>query len=120
MSETSKDILRGGQFLVKETNCEDVFTPEDFNEDQLMMKEAVTEFVDREIWAKKEQFEKKDYALTESCMRKAGELGFLSVSVPEAYGGMGMGFVDTMLVCDFISGATGSRCSSPRPRWRWG
>ncbi|WP_242120430.1 acyl-CoA dehydrogenase family protein [Aestuariivivens sediminicola] len=108
MSETSKDILRGGQFLVKETNYEDVFTPEDFNEDQMMMKEAVTEFVDREIWAKKEQFEKKDYALTESCMRKAGELGFLSVSVPEAYGGMGMGFVDTMLVCDFISGATGS------------
>lgn len=108
MSELNKDVLRGGQFLVKETNCEDIFTPEDFNEDQLMMKEAVTEFVDREIWAKKAQFEQKDYALTESCMRKAAELGFLSVSVPEAYGGMGMGFVDTMLVCDFISGATGS------------
>ena len=103
-----KEILRGGQFLVKETNCEDIFTPEDFNEDQLMMKEAVTEFVDREIWAKKAQFEQKDYALTESCMQKAGDLGFLSVSVPEAYGGMGMGFVDTMLVCDYISGATGS------------
>lgn len=103
-----KNILRGGQFLVKETNCEDIFTPEDFNEDQLMMKEAVTEFVDREIWAHKAQFEKKDYALTESCMRKAGELGFLSISVPEEYGGMGMGFVDTMLVCDYISGATGS------------
>ena len=103
-----KEILRGGQFLVKETNCEDIFIPEDFNEDQMMMKEAVTEFVDREIWAKKAQFEQKDYALTESCMQKAGELGFLSVSVPEAYGGMGMGFVDTMLVCDYISGATGS------------
>ncbi|APY11720.1 acyl-CoA dehydrogenase [Seonamhaeicola sp. S2-3] len=108
MAETEKDILRGGQFLVKETNCEDIFTPEDFNEDQLMMKEAVTEFVDREIWAKKAQFEKKDYALTEACMRKAGELGFLSVAVPTEYGGMGMGFVDTMLVCDYISGATGS------------
>ena len=36
-----KDILRGGQFLVKEIDCEDIFTPEDFNEDQLMMKEAV-------------------------------------------------------------------------------
>ncbi|WP_242086778.1 acyl-CoA dehydrogenase family protein [Aestuariivivens sediminis] len=108
MAELNKAILRGGQFVVKETKCEDIFTPEDFNEDQLMMKEAVTEFVDREIWAKKAQFEKKDYALTESCMRQAGELGFLSVSVPEAYGGMGMGFVDTMLVCDFISGATGS------------
>ncbi|MFI0428097.1 acyl-CoA dehydrogenase family protein [Mariniflexile sp. HMF6888] len=103
-----KDILRGGQFLVKETNCEDIFTPEDFSEEQLMMKEAVTEFVDREIWPNKPRFEAKDYALTESCMRKAGEMGFLSVSVPTEYGGMGMGFVDTMLVCDYISGATGS------------
>ena len=103
-----KDILRGGQFLVKEISSDDIFTPEDFNEDQLMMKEAVTEFVDREIWVNKAQFEKKDYALTESCMRKAGELGFLSVSVPVEYGGMGMGFIDTMLVCDYISGATGS------------
>jgi len=59
MEATEKDILRGGQFLVKEIDCEDIFTPEDFNEDQLMMKEAVTEFVDREIWSKKAQFEKK-------------------------------------------------------------
>lgn len=108
MEATEKDILRGGQFLVRDTDCEDIFTPEDFNEDQLMMKEAVTEFVDREIWSKKAQFEQKDYALTESCMRQAGELGFLSVAVPEEYGGMGMGFVDTCLVCDYISGATGS------------
>lgn len=103
-----KDILRGGQFLVKETNCEDIFTPEDFSEEQLMMKEAVTEFVDREIWPNKPRFEAKDYALTESCMQKAGEMGFLSISVPTEYGGMGMGFVDSMLVCDYISGATGS------------
>ncbi len=103
-----KDILRGGQFLIKETHYSDIFIPEDFNEDQLMMKEAVTEFVDREVWPNKAQFEKKDFALTESCMRKAGELGFLSISVPEEHNGMGLGFVDTCLVCDFISGATGS------------
>ncbi len=102
------DLLRGGQFLVKETKCEDIFTPEDFNEDQKMMKDSLSEFVDREIWPHKERFEKKDYALTEELMKKAGELGFLSVSVPEEYGGMGMGFVDTMLTCDYISGATGS------------
>jgi len=64
--------------------------------------------VDRELWAHWERFEKKDYAYTEACMKKAGELGFLSVAVPESYGGMGMGFVSTMLVCDYISGATGS------------
>lgn len=102
------DILRGGQFLVKETKCEDVFTPEDFSEEQIMMRDSVIEFVDKELWPNKERFEKKDYALTEECMRKAGELGYLSVAVPQAYGGMEMGFINTVLVCDYISGATGS------------
>jgi len=104
----SKDLLRGGQFLVKETKCEDVFTLEDLSEEQRMMRDSTKEFVDRELWAHWERFEKKDYAYTEETMRKAGELGLLSIGVPEAYGGMGMGFVSTMLVCDYISGATGS------------
>ena len=101
-------ITRGGQFLVKETKCEAIFTPEDFNEEQLMMRDSVKEFVDKEIWPYKNRFENKDFALTEETMKKAGDLGFLSVAVPEAYGGMGMGFVNTVLVCDYISGATGS------------
>lgn len=108
MEATEKDILRGGQFLVKETNCEDIFTLEDLSEEQKMMRDSTKEFVDRELWAHWERFEKKDYKYTEECMRKAGELGLLSVAVPESYGGMGMGFVSTMLVCDYISGATGS------------
>lgn len=103
-----KDLLRGGQFLVTETKCEDVFTPEDFTEEQQMMKDSVKEFVEREIWPNKEQFEKKNYKLTEEIMQKAGELGFLGVGVPEEYDGLGMGFVSTMLVCDYVSGATGS------------
>lgn len=103
-----EDITRGGQFLVKETKCENVFTPEDFSEEQIMMRDSVKEFVDKELWAEKVRFEKKDYAYTEEVMRKAGELGFLGVAVPEAYGGLGMGFVSTMLTCDYISGATGS------------
>ncbi|RMB60973.1 acyl-CoA dehydrogenase [Dokdonia sinensis] len=105
---TEKEILRGGQFLVKETACEDVFTMEDLNEEQRMMRDSTKEFVDRELWAHWERFEKKDYAYTEETMRKAGELGLLGVAVPEKYDGLGMGFVSTMLVCDYISGATGS------------
>ena len=106
---TNKDnLLRGGQFLVKETLPEDVFTPEDFSEEQQMMRDSVKEFIDREVWPLKERFEKKDYALTEEVMKKIGEMGLLGVSVPEEYGGLGMGFVTTMLVCDYISGATGS------------
>lgn len=102
------DITRGGQFLVKETKCEDIFTPEDFSEEQLLMRDSVKEFVEKEIWPFKNRFESKDFKLTEELMKKAGEMGFLSVAVPENYGGMGMGFVDTCLVCDYISGATGS------------
>ncbi|WP_163408229.1 acyl-CoA dehydrogenase family protein [Flavobacterium ajazii] len=109
MADTiEKNVTRGGQFLVKETKCEDIFTPEDFSEEQLMMRDSVKEFVDKEIWPNKNRFEKKDYPFTEESMRKAGELGLLGVAVPEEYGGLGMGFVSTMLVCDYISGATGS------------
>ncbi len=103
-----KELLRGGQYLVKETDCQAVFTPEDFSEEQLMMKEAVKEFNEREVIAHRDRFEAKDYALTEEVMRKAGELGFLGVAVPEAYGGLDMGFVSTMLVCEYISSGTGS------------
>lgn len=108
MEATEKDILRGGQFLVKETKCDDVFTPEDFSEEQNMMKEAVKEFNDRKVIANRDRFENKDYAFTEECMKEAGDMGFLGVAVPEEYGGMGMGFVSTMLVCDYISSGTGS------------
>ncbi|WP_339685949.1 acyl-CoA dehydrogenase family protein [uncultured Nonlabens sp.] len=109
-TETIKktEMIRGGQFIVTETNPQDVFSPEDFTDEQKMMRESVQEFVDKEIVPYKERFEKKDYALTEEVMRKAGEMGFLGVAVPEEYDGLGMGFVSTMLVCDYISGATGS------------
>ena len=108
METKSQNEVNGGSFLISKIDPDQVFTPEDFSEEQGMMKEAVIEFIDREVWPHKERFEKKDYAFTESLMKKAGELGFLSIPVPENYGGMGMGFVSTMLVCDYISGASGS------------
>ena len=109
MKETiEKEITRGGEFVVKETQCESIFTPEDFSEEQKMMKDAVKEFADKEIWSKKEEFEKKNFQLTLDVMKKAGELGFLGVGVPEEYGGLGMPFTSTMLVCDYISGSSGS------------
>ncbi len=102
------EAIKGGEFLVREVKKEDVFVTEQFSEEQNMMKDAVIEFIDREVWPIKERFEEKDYALTEELMRKAGEMGFLGVSIPEAYGGIGMGFVSTMLVTDYISAASGS------------
>ena len=55
MKETiEKEITRGGEFVVKDTLCENIFTPEDFTEEQKMMRDAVKEFADKEIWSKKE------------------------------------------------------------------
>ena len=73
-----------------------------------MMRDSVKEFNDREVIPFRSRFEKKDYKLTEDLMRKAGEMGFLSIAVPEQYGGLGMGFVSTMLVCEYISSGSGS------------
>jgi len=103
-----ENTIKGGEFIVKDTDCNQVFIVEDFSEEQKMMQASVTEFVDREVWPHKERFEKKDYAFTEELMRKAGKMGFLSIAVPESYGGMGMSFMSTLLVCDYISGASGS------------
>ncbi|MEK9852168.1 MAG: acyl-CoA dehydrogenase family protein [Flavobacteriaceae bacterium] len=108
METKAQNDVTGGVFLLSKTNPAQVFTPEDFNEEQQLMKASVIEFIDREVWPYKERFEKKDYAFTEALMKKAGELGFLSIPVPENYGGMGMGFVSTMLVCDYMSGSSGS------------
>lgn len=108
MNNNKDNTIRGAQFIVRDTKAQDIFTPEDFTEEQLMMRDSVKEFIDKEVVPLKARFEQKDYALTESIMRKAGELGLLSIAVPEEYNGMGMDFVTSMLVCDYISGVTGS------------
>ena len=106
--KNKEKLIRGSQFITDQTNYTEIFTPEDFTEEHIMMRNSVKEFNDREIIPHRSRFEKKDYQLTEDLMRKAGEMGFLSIAVPEQYGGMGMGFVSTMLVCEYISSGSGS------------
>lgn len=102
------NILKGGEFLIKEIPANEIFSLEELNEEQKMLRDSAKEFIDREVVPQKERFEKKDYAFTEEVMRKLGEMGLLGIAVPENYGGLGMGFVTTMLACDYISGVTGS------------
>ena len=108
MSDTTQKTLIGGEFLIKETPAQDIFTLEELSEEQKMMRDSAKEFIDREVVPHHERFESKDYALTEATMRQLGEMGFLGVTVPEQYGGLGMGFVTTMLACDYLSGGNGS------------
>ncbi len=99
---------KGGEFLIKDTSIEYIFTLNELNEEQLMMINSVKEFMDKEVWTNKTRFEHKDYGFTVEIMEKLAEMGLLSVAVPEEYGGLGMDFITTLLICDYVSGCTGS------------
>lgn len=112
MSETAEktntQFLKGGEFIIRNQDASQVFIPEDFSEEQMMMAQATTDFMEKEVAPHRQRFEKKDYKFTEELMKKAGEQGLLGISVPEEYNGLGMDFNTSMLVCDRISGMTGS------------
>jgi alkylation response protein AidB-like acyl-CoA dehydrogenase len=89
---TKKEVLKGGEFLIKEADPESIFIPEDLSEEQKMMADAAKEFVDKEIWPKLDAIDKQEPGLTVSLMEKAGELGLLGSAIPEEYGGLGEDF----------------------------
>ncbi|HQD45635.1 MAG: acyl-CoA dehydrogenase family protein [Flavobacteriales bacterium] len=107
MSDTLTNV-KGGEFLIKDIAASEIFSLEELNEEQKMLRDSIKEFIDKEVVPNRERFEHKDYALTEEVMRKLGEMGVLGIAVPEEYGGLGMDFTTTMLACDMASGANGS------------
>jgi alkylation response protein AidB-like acyl-CoA dehydrogenase len=94
MSEEIKTAvgLKGGEFLIKDTDPQSVFIPEELNEEQKMMNEAAREFVEKEIWPRLDAIDKQEEGLTVRLLKQAGELGLLGVSIPEEYGGLGEDF----------------------------
>jgi alkylation response protein AidB-like acyl-CoA dehydrogenase len=104
----TKHSIKGGEFLVRETNAQEVFIPEEFSEEQKMMAQACQDFIDTEIHPNVDAIDSmKDPNLVPTIFKKAGELGLLGISVPENYGGLGMSFNTSMLIADIV-GAAGS------------
>lgn len=100
-----KASIKGGEFLIKETDAAQVFIPEEFTEEQQMIAASSREFLEREIWPRLNEIDNaKSPELISSLMDKAGELGLLGTSVPEEYGGFGMNFNTSMLVAE-VTGA---------------
>ncbi|MFZ0806693.1 MAG: acyl-CoA dehydrogenase family protein [Candidatus Sulfotelmatobacter sp.] len=99
---TAKDI-RGGSFLIEERAPEDVFTPEDFSEQHLLIAQTAEEFATKEIVPNIDKMEHKDFAVIRELVRKAGELGLSGVDVPEQYGGMQMDKVTSSIIADRIA-----------------
>lgn len=101
----NKNTLKGGEFLIKETDPNSVFIPEQFDEEQLMIAATCNDFVEQEILPNIERIEKLEEGYTPSLLEKAGELGLLGISIPEDLGGFGKDFVTSMLTTEVLGGS---------------
>jgi len=96
----NKKLLRSGEFLVKETGAFDIFIPEEFNEEQLMIAQTCRDFLAAEVYPNIPLLEKGDRELMKAILKKAGELGLMGIAIPEEYGGFGQSFVTQMLTAE--------------------
>jgi alkylation response protein AidB-like acyl-CoA dehydrogenase len=85
-------FIKGGEFLLKSIDCEDMFIPEEFSEDVQEISDLVRKFVKKEIEPNINRFEAKDYGFMVKMLKQAGDLGFLGIGVPTEYGGLGLNF----------------------------
>ncbi|HNY09759.1 MAG TPA: acyl-CoA dehydrogenase family protein, partial [Tenuifilaceae bacterium] len=90
MSESK--LLKSGEFLVNEVEANDIFIPEEFNEEQRMIAQTCRDFLEAEVYPKLDDLDKSDRELMKSLLKKTGELGLLGIAVPEEYGGFGQSF----------------------------
>ncbi len=93
-----KNSLKGAEFLVKESSAQEVFTPEDFTEEQLMIKDMAEQFIAKEVTPVVERLDKLEDGLMPSLLEKAGEQGLLGAAFPEEYGGLGKDFVTATII----------------------
>ena len=97
-------LLKGGEWLIKESNAFETFTPEDFNEEQQMVKDMCLQFLSAEVVPVIDRIDKMEQGLMPSLMVKAGEQGLLGASIPESLGGLGKDFITSTLVNEGLGG----------------
>ena len=98
-----KTKISGGSFLLEERQTADVFTPEDFSDQQRMIGQTTEEFAINEILPQAEKIEHKDFSISRELVKKAGDLGLAGVEIPEAYGGLEMDKVTAAIIADHIA-----------------
>ena len=104
MSEENKETLKGGEFLIRETNAMDIFIPEEFGEEQVMIGQMCTDFLAQEVIPVIDRIDAAEEGLIPSLLEKAGEMGMLGISVPEELGGFNKDFVTSMYTTEKLGG----------------
>jgi alkylation response protein AidB-like acyl-CoA dehydrogenase len=95
--------IAGGSFLLETRSPEEIFTPEDFSEQHVLIGQTAEEFAQKEIVPNIEKMEHKDFSITRDLLKKAGELGLSGVEIPEIYGGMELDKVSAAVIADHIA-----------------
>lgn len=99
---STKQTIMGGEFLIKDTRPEDIFIPENWSEEQIMIAQMCRDFLKTEVTPKLDAIDKQEEGLMASLLEKAGALGLLGISVPENLGGIGKDFVTSMLTTEAL------------------
>src|SRR5436190_4656618 len=104
-TQMEKEYVKGGEFLIAETT--DIFTPEDFTDEQRMIGETTREFVDNEIWPQLPALENHAWEIARELVKKGGDLGLLGATIPEEYGGLGLDQTTGVVIAEYIGRAGG-------------
>lgn len=107
MANTLDNVVKGGSFLIEEIRPDQVFTPEDFTEEHQMIAKTTEDFVENEVLPLVDKLENHEFEHSVELLRKAGELGLLSVDIPEEYGGLGLDKVSSALIGEKMSRSGG-------------
>ena len=102
MEPTNNNPIKGGEFLIRKTSPSEIFIPEEWNEEQLMIAQMCDDFITQEIQPNLDRIDKMEEGLMPSLMEKAGELGMLGMTVPEEFGGMGVDFKTSLLATEHL------------------
>ena len=104
---TTPTAIRGGSFLIEDRSPDEVFIPEEFSDEQRQIGQTTREFIANEVLPQAEELEQHKEGLTQSLLRKAGELGLLGGEIPEAYEGLGLDKISTTIIAEKIAGYGG-------------
>ncbi|MFK8102177.1 MAG: acyl-CoA dehydrogenase family protein [Saprospiraceae bacterium] len=105
IDQTAQQSIRGGEFLLKNITAQDIFTPEDFSEDQRMIATMVKDFIEQRVAPNFDRLEKLDIELTTKLLKELGDLGVLGIPFPDIYGGSQMDFVTNILLSELMGAA---------------